>query len=420
MPLAIGKIGATLVATAVISAAPEPARPLPQRPLANPQFVLDWNAIVLETVLAERPQPQSSVYLGVAHAAMYDAVIAIEGGFEPYLIVPGVPPGASPEAAAATAAHGVLVEYFAGQRARLDAAYAESLAAIPDGPAEDRGVMVGRQVAAGIVAARIDDGRDAPFPLDPAPAPGVWRPTPPAFLPALHPWLGAVRPLLLERPSQFRPGPPPPLTSRRYARDFVEMRRYGALKGSRRTPEQTETARFWTEPPALQFNRTLRELVTGRELNLRETARAFALAHMTIADAVIACWDSKNTYASWRPITAIHEAATDGNDRTAPDRAWEPLLPTPNHPDYPSAHACATAALGESVAELAGTRRIGLDIHSTVTDTTRHFDRIRDLERDILNARVYVGYHSRTADEVGYRLGRQVARWALRRHFEAD
>jgi PAP2 superfamily len=408
-----------LAALATIAALGAGAGAAPARQ-ASPDVVLDWNAIALATVLAERPQPQSAVYLGLAHAALYDAVIAIEGGYDPYLIVPGVPPGASPEAAAVAAAHGVLVEYFPAQAATLDAAYAESLAGIADGPAEDRGVLVGRQVAAGIVAARIDDGRDAPFPFQPVPAPGVWRPTPPAFLPALHPWLAAVRPLLIERPAQFRPGPPPPLASRRYARDFEEIRRYGGLNESRRTPAQTETALFWTEPPAPQYNRTLRDLVVTRGLALREAARALAMTHTTIADAVIACWDAKHAHAFWRPVTAIHEAATDGNDRTEPDPTWEPLLPTPNHPEYPSAHTCATAALGEVVAELVATRKIRLDIRSAVTGTVRRFSRVADLERDVIDARVYVGYHWRVSGEVGYRLGQKVARWALHRYFDAE
>jgi hypothetical protein len=277
---------------------------------------------------------------------------------------------------------------------------------------------VGEQVARGIVAARIDDGRDAPFAFEPVPVPGVWRPTPPAFLPAVHPWLGAMTPLLLEHASQFRPGPPPPLTSRRYARDYEETRLYGALTGSRRTAAQTETALFWTDSPAAQYNRALHRLVTARGLDLAHAARALALSHAAVADAVIACWDVKNAYAAWRPVTAIHEAATDGNAGTKADPDWQPLRPTPNQPEYPSAGTCANAAFGEAVAEIVGSRRIGLEIDSAQTGTTRRYERLQDLERESVDARVFIGYHWRTSNEVGYRLGERVARWVLRRNFE--
>ena len=223
------KLGALLtgavIALSAAGAVSAPARPQPQATATSPQVVLDWNATAVATAIAAgKSQPESTLYVGLTQAAVYDAVIAIEGGFDPYLIVPGVPPGASAEAAAAAAAHGVLVSYFPAQQAALDAAYATSLAGIPDGTSEDRGVMVGRQVATGLVAARIDDGRGASVPFDPVLAPGVWRPTPPALLPALHPWLGAMKPLVLQSASQFRPGPPPALGSARYARDFEEVR----------------------------------------------------------------------------------------------------------------------------------------------------------------------------------------------------
>jgi hypothetical protein len=385
---------------------------------ASPQVVLDWNATaVATTIAAGKGQPESALYVGLTQAAVYDAVIAIEGGFAPYLVVPGVPPGSSAEAAAAAAAYGVLVQYFPGQKASLDAAYAASLAGIPDGPAEDRGVLVGRQVATGLVAARIDDGRDAQVPFPPPAAPGVWRPTPPAFLPALHPWMASMKPLLLDEASQFRPGPPPELDSRRYARDFDETRLYGASNSSVRTPEQTETALFWTEFAPQQYHRALRGFISARGQNLREAARSLAMGGTAMADALIACWDGKITYAFWRPVTAIHEAASDGNDRTAADPAWSPLRPTPNHPEYPSAHNCLAGALGETLSQIGG-GQIDLDVDSTVTGTTHHFDRVGDFEEEIVNARVWVGFHWRTSDEVGFRLGEHVAKWASRHYFE--
>lgn len=387
----------------------------------SPQVALDWNATaVATTIAAGKSQPESGLYVGLTQAAVYDAVIAIDGGFHPYLIVPGVPPGSSDEAAAAAAAYGVLVGYFPGQKPALDAAYAASLAGIADGTAKDRGVLVGQQVAAGLLAARIDDGRDAPVPFAPTPGPGVWQPTPPAFLPALTPWLGSMKPLLLDSPSQFRPGPPPALGSARYARDFNETRLYGALNGSLRTPEQTETALFYTENAAQQYNRALRGFVAARNPNLRDAARELAMGDMTMADALIACWDAKDTYAFWRPVTAIAAGNTDGNNRTTADPNWLPLRPTPNHPEYPSAHNCLAGALGESLSEITGSDRINLDVSSTVTGTTRRYQTVDDLKQDIINARVFVGFHWRTSGEVGFRLGTDVARWGLHHNFKQD
>ena len=385
---------------------------------ANPQVVLDWNATAVATVLASGAnQVEAAIYIGLTQAAVYDAVVAIEKGFQAYLIVPGVPPDSSAEAAAVAAAYGVLVSFFPAQKPALDVAYAASLAGIPHGTALDRGVLVGQQVATGLLAARTDDGRGAPGTFTPAAAPGVWRPTPPAMLPALSPWIATMKPLLLQTASQFRPGPPPALTSIQYARDFNETRLYGAKTGSLRTAEQTEVARFWTENVPQQLNRTLRNLVVRLGLDLPHAARALAMGTTTMADALIACWDAKYTYGYWRPATAIPAGDTDGNDRTVADPTWEPLLPTPNHPEYTSAHNCATAAIGATAAELVGSNRIELDVTSTVTGTTRHYTHVNDLERDIVNARVWVGYHWRTSDQVGYQLGEQVTRWALSRRF---
>ena len=414
-------LGSLFVALAGSAAVFPPADSEPQSLVASPQVALDWNATaVATTIAAGKSQPESGLYVGLTQAAVYDAVIAIEGGFHPYLSVPGVPPGSSAEAAAAAAAYGVLVEYFPAQKPALDAAYVTSLAGLPDGSAKDRGVLVGQQVAAGLIAARIDDGRNAPVPFAPTPGPGVWQPTPPAFLPALHPWLGAMRPLLLDTASQFRPGPPPSLDSPQYTRDFNETRLFGALDGSLRTPEQTETALFWTENAAQQYNRALRTFVSARQLNLRDAVHALAMADTTMADALIGCWDAKITYAFWRPVTAIPAGDTDGNNQTTADPGWLPLRPTPNHPEYPSAHTCLAGALSEALSGIAGTNNIDLEVSSTVTGTTRDYRHVDDLKRDIINARVFVGFHWRTSGEVGFKLGTDIARWSLRHYFEKD
>jgi hypothetical protein len=414
-------LGSLFLVLALSAAASTAAHKHVAEAAASPQVALDWNAIaVATTIAAGKSQPESGLYVGLTQAAVYDAVIAIDGGFHPYLIVPGVPPGSSDEAAAAAAAYGVLVGLFPGQKPALDASYAASLGGIPDGTAKDRGVLVGQQVAAGLIAARIDDGRDAAVPFAPAPGAGVWQPTPPAFLPALTPWLGTMKPLLLDSASQFRPGAPPALDSARYARDYNETRLYGALNGSLRTPQQTETAVFWTENAAAQYNRALRGFIAAGNANLRDAARDLAMGDMTMADALIACWDAKDTYASWRPVTAIQAGNTDGNDRTTADPNWLPLRPTPNHPEYPSAHNCLAGSLSETLSQIAGSDVINLDVSSVVTGTTRHYRQVDDLKRDIIDARVFVGFHFRTAGEVGFRLGTHIAHWALQQNFGKD
>jgi hypothetical protein len=227
----------------------------------------------------------------------------------------------------------------------------------------------------------------------------VWQPTPPALAPALTPWLAKVRPLLLRRPSQFRPGAPPALSSALYAHDLRETERLGGADSPDRTPAQTEIARFWSEPTAAQYQRALRGYVAGS--STRDAARLLATVDVTTADALIACWDAKYTYGFWRPVTAI-------------GHGWQPLLVTPNHPEYPSAHGCTTAALAETLARLAGTRRIGLTVSSTVTGATQRFATADDLERQIVDARVWGGLHFRDSVLVGERLGRAVARFDLR------
>jgi hypothetical protein len=412
---------ATLVAACAVLAAgatPAPGYAKTATSGVSPKMVLDWNATAVATTLAAgASQPVAALYVGFAQAAVYDAVVAINGRFRPYLASPVVRRPASPDAAAATAAYRVLVTYFPLQKQMLDSAYAESLAAVPDGAKQDNGVSVGEQAAAALIAARTDDGRNAPGTYEPTPAPGVWRPTPPALLPALAPWLATTRPLLLNGPAQFRPGPPPALNSARYARDFDEARRYGAKNGSVRTAEQTEAALFWTENVPQQLNRTLRNLVVRLGLDLTDAARALVMGGTTMAEALIACWDAKYAYGAWRPITAIPAAGTDGNDRTTADPTWEPLLPTPNHPEYPSAHNCVTAALAATAVQLIGHEAIDLDVSSAVTGTSRQYRYVGDLEHDIVNARVWAGFHWRTSDKVGYQLGTDVATWALDRYF---
>jgi hypothetical protein len=345
-------------------------------------------------------------------------VITIDGRFTPYASQPRPPGHASPEAAAATAAYRVLGVYFPASAEQLTVDYQASLARIPDGVAKTRGIRVGEDAAKTIVRLREGDGRDAAITLDVAPGPGVWRPTPPAFAPMLAPWLGFVRPLLLGSPTQIPLAGPDPLTSTAYTRDFNEVKAVGAAASTTRTPAQTETARFWNDNAPVQFQAGFRDLAIRHRLDIDHSARLFAILNMATADAAIACWRAKYDVPFWRPSTAIQLADTDGNPATSADPTWAPLVINPPYPDYPSGHACLTGATANGLGYLFGARHIDLVVSSAVTGTTRHYRTARTLDRDTMNARVWLGIHFRRAVVDGNRLGHRVSRWALRHYFQ--
>ena len=381
--------------------------------------VSQWNEIALNTVLndsARRTPSAAILYTAITQLAVYDAVMAIEGTHEPYAFKDVAPAGASVDAAVATAAHDVLVNYFPAQTSTLDAAYAASLAGIPDGTSQDDGVTVGRGAAQTIIAVRVDDGRDAPVP---APAdgtlPGQWRRTSTGSV--VTPYVGQVKPFLVDSVEYFRSKGSDPLTSHRYAVEFERTRLYGAKSGSLRSPEQTEIAQFWTENTVGQYNRALRGFATTRELSIGDTALVFAMTDVPAADAMITCWNTKFHYLAWRPVTAIREAATDGNNLTTADPSWEPLSPTALHPEYVSGHACLTGAITRGLREFLGTKDIDLAMDSTVTGSTHHFQTIDDLRTEVEDARVYGGDHWETGGTDGTNLGDDLAKVALHRYF---
>ncbi len=275
----------------------------------------------------------------------------------------------------AAAAHRVLVHYFPASTAALDADYAAFLAGVPAGSARTRGQQVGEASAAAIIAVRDSDGRNAPVTLDVTPAPGVWRPTPPAFAPMLVAWLAFVNPLSLRSTAQIGLSGPGELTSATYGKEWQEVNAYGAKTGSSRTPAQTETALFWNANSVGQYQVALADRLNRRPVGIVQGARAFALLGVGTADSLITCWGAKYHHASWRPITAIQLADTDGDPATTADPTWEPLVPTPPYPEYASGHACITGAATIVFGYLFGQRSIDMNIVSSVTGTTRHFTR---------------------------------------------
>jgi hypothetical protein len=371
---------------------------------------------------------EAAVYMGIVHAAIYDAAVAIGGGYEPYALALDAPADVSPAAAIATAAHHVLVGLqpalglTAAQEAILHGRYADYLAAIPDGAAKTNGVAVGEQVAAAVLAVRANDGREAnpqlgqpPF-VPPPPSPGIWEPD--LSRPVLGLRLPGIRPLALASASQFRPDGPSSLTSDEYAEDFEQVKEFGRDVGSARTEEQTTQALFWTDHDLRQWNDGMLALAAARGLDLVQTARMLAMAHVSGGDAMIACFDSKYHDWFWRPYQAIPRADTDGNPATEPDPSWRPLRPTPNFPEYPSAHACHSAGVAKALGAFFGTDQISFSLDSRVTGTTREYERFHEAVKDVNLARVLAGFHFRNSDQEGSNLGRKVGGYVVEHFFQ--
>lgn len=385
------------------------------------------------------PVLESRVY-ALTHAAIHDALNAIERRSEPYALFIPVTPGASREAAVATAARDVLVDQFnrlitfgfPSQQATLDAAYADSLKLIPDGAAKTRGILIGKIAAAVILAIRVADGWDAQPPPDfnypQGTAPGEYRFTPPFNFAALTHW-GRVTPFVLRDASQFRPGRPYPVTSLRYAVDFNEIKNLGGdgvMTPSARTPEQTEIALFWVESSPLQWNRIARTVSAAAQLSLWENARLFGLLNLALADGYIGSFETKYHYNYWRPITAIREAATDRNPFTGADPAWTPLITTPPIPDYDSAHSVEGGAAAQVLKRFFGTDAVRFSTCSTTLSAGRNCGEASTVIRSYNSfsaaadenglSRILVGIHFRKGVTEGIEHGRKIGNRAVN-HF---
>jgi len=316
------------------------------------------------------------------------------------------------------AAHQVLVTYVPSAQAALDTDYAASLAQIPDGKAKTQGIAFGTRAADSLIRLRAHDGRNAPIFFTQPPAPGVWRPTPPANLPMSAPWLGFVTPLLVRSATQFAPSAPPALTSKRYTRDFDEVKALGSSDSTARTPAQTSTALFFSGNALIQYNAALRDQVNVRRLDIVDAARMFAAIDMSVADAEVSVWHAKYVYGLWRPITAINLADTDGNPDTSPDPSWVPLRPTPNYPEYPSGYNAFNSTVTHGLENLFQTRHVDLTLISTAVPDVRHYDFGSALLQDVVDARVWLGYHFRFADTASRNMGQQIAAWTLDHYFQ--
>ncbi len=392
--------------------------------------IADWNAIAETAVkTAKHAPPVAALDFAIVHLAIYDAVESIDGRYEPYhALVPGATGSLS--AAAAKAGHDVLVGLFPTptQIAALDLAYENYLTANGIDPSEP-GVAVGAQAAAGILALRSNDGR---FPLNPPPflgstAIGQWRPTPSflpgppqPFAPGLTPWVATVTPFTMNSNSQFRVDPPPDLTSDVWTEDYNEVKTVGSLTSTTRTAEQTEIGYFWADSGPVLWQNALRYISRTYLNDIGDSARMYALAETALADAQISCWESKYFYNFWRPITAIRLGDQDGNPATEVDPDWQPLINTPNFPEYPSGHASTSGAISHVLGLFFGSDELNFQMTTTnphALQKTRYFTRFSQAEDEVINARVYVGIHYRNTDRVSRTQGLRVADWVFKNYF---
>jgi hypothetical protein len=386
-------------------------------PLGNPAVIGQWNLIAQTTLLGDttkKPQ-EHFLYLSFLNIAMYDAVVGIHGRYQPYALHASPPADVSDEAAVAAAAHHILETYSPYAQTALDTAYANALVGIPE-PAKSNGIAYGTLSANTIIALRANDGRNANITYNKAPAPGVWRPTPPALLAMFVPWMGAVTPLVLKSGAQFgEPGLPYSLTSKQYTTEFNEVKRMGgnAATGSDRTADQTATALFFSGNAQVQYTGALVDQATIRNMDIVDAARLFAAVSTSIADGLIAVWHAKLLYGFWRPITAINLGDTDGNPDTARNTSWVPLLTNPPYPDFVSGYSGVTGAFTRSLQKTLETGQLDVTLHSTAAAGTRHFDKAGDLNDAVINARIWLGIHFRAADVEGVRMGQHAANWVL-------
>jgi hypothetical protein len=379
--------------------------------------VTDWNNAALDAIRAGSTAPPiASRSLAILHVSIYDAVNGIARTHEPYLVESAVSSSASRQAAASAAAHEALVNLFPARTSNFDALHAAILAGIPNGPQKTAGVVWGEFVASQILAARANDGWDASVPPPSGSGPGVWVPTPPAFLPYALPQWGFLVPFAMSSSSQFRPPGPPALDSQQYADDYDEVKELGAAVGSTRTEEQTEIALFWadgagTETPPGHWNSIAQIIADERSNTLEQNARLFALLNIAMADAAICAWDAKYEFHFWRPVTAIAFAE--------PELNWMSFIVTPPFPDYVSGHSTFSAAAATVFPLFYGTEDLPFTTGSDfLPGVYRSFPTPMAAADEAGDSRVYGGIHFRTASEDGLQAGISIGEWTYAHYLQ--
>ena len=434
------------IALAVIGTAALPKVAHAQEPVSY------WSGIAKTVIIdmAARGGSPSAVDFAYVHAAIYDAVNAIDQRYTVFAVSPTTfPDGASEPAAVAAAAATILKALFTVQAQRdfVDAQLAAYLATIPAGDAKNRGIAVGTEVANAFLALRKpgprqdlgQDGRNATCASDArlcytfGAGPGVYQVTPgassdPNVTPAAQ-WVGIIKPFAVESQSQFRADGPPNLTSAQWADDYNETKTFGgdAAHSPTRTQEQTDIGWYYTDNPGAYGNRIIRQIAADQHLELADSARYFAQTYVTLADTFINCWDSKRYYNFWRPVTAIRAGDTDGNDATDADPTWLPLALTPNHQEYPSAHGCFTGSVMNAAENFFGTKKLTLNLTACSVPghpctavgggVTHSFDRTQEALREVIEGRIYGGMHYRTSVVHGIVMSNKVAHYVAKHYF---
>jgi hypothetical protein len=380
---------------------------------ARADVVHDWNAIMLTTISGQSPFAQAR-FGAITQLAVFEAVNACTHDYQPYLGTIVAPAGASAEAAAIAAAHGVLKNYFPASGAALDASRAVSLGAIRDGQSKTDGVKVGEAAAAAMIQLRANDGSAPPQTFLPASNdPGIWQPTPPAFGPGILLQWRNVTPFGIRSSDQFRLRPPPALTSQKYRRDYDEVKNVGEINSTARPKDRADVARYYAiTPPTQVFDLVVQQVSLAQKRSLSDNARAFALVNMAISDALVSVFDTKYFYVFWRPVTAIRAGDTDGNPNTESDVNWTPFITTPSFPGYASAHAAGSGAARKVCELLFGAAGHTITLSNpALADVVLYYTAFHDITADVDDARVYGGIHFRFDQKAGNRLGRKVGEY---------
>jgi hypothetical protein len=378
---------------------------------ARADSITDWNAKAEAIHIQKQlPPAPSSREMAILHVVMFEAVNAIDRRYAAYKLNLPAEPNFSKEAAAAAAAHAVLIALHPDQQSKLDAALATSLVGIAEGEPKAKGIDLGKKAAAGILALCANDGATTPETYRPYTIAGIYVPT---VVPVFS-TVGAIRPWVMTTGSQFRPPPPPALTSSTWTKDVNEIRELGSRTSTVRTAEQTNIGRFWFFVGPQTWSPILRQVAASKDMELVDCARLFALAAMAGHDALIAVFDAKYAYNLWRPITAIRNADLSKNDATPREASWLPLGDTPMHPEYPCAHCITSAAVGTIIQKVVGNDVAEITLTSpTAPGVTRKWTRIQDYMDEVSQARIYAGFHYRFSTEAGADMGRKIAELAV-------
>jgi len=383
--------------------------------------VTDWNQTTVRALeSAGLPPPPQSRILAMVHAAMYDAVNSIDRRHVPYHVDVKRSSTASIDASAATAAHGVLSHLFPGQQVAFDKALSASLASIADGEAKQQGMSIGQEVATRLIEMRKNDGATLKVSYEFKSGAGAYQKTPPMNMsPVAAQWRN-IKPFVLASASQFAPPGPPNYKTAAFQRDFNEVKSLGARYSSKRTNEQTAIALYWAGSEVPPLNAVARSMATARKLDVVASARLFAYLNLAIADSFIAGFDAKYKFNAWRPITAIRTADTTANKALVKDANWEPLMVTPPHPEYPSAHCFATGAAVQVLQDFLGTDKVDVSLVQPPLGYLRRYSSLPELVKEMEDARVWGGIHFRSADEHGTELGRKIGEYVLKNSLQPN